>query len=285
VRTLYKYLEPNRTDVLREGRIRFTQPAQFNDPFESRPYLGGLLDSETMERVSKLEAKRLGMPDEMRREIMERSQSPDRKRIVTELMMQILGGAIGPVTSGILSLTEKYDNLLMWAHYAAQHTGYVIEIDMAHEFWKAFDGANVERGPDALRKVAYSEHRPGRGGVGLSVTDVYFTKSVKWAYEQEWRILRNVGDADHTMNIEGKLPIYLYSFPKESVKTILLGCRVSDTLRESVLEIVRTTPEYAKTTVYEGEIDDADFKINFNEIWSAKVSRGTARIGVGRDRE
>jgi hypothetical protein len=63
--------------------------------------------------------------------------------------------------------------------------------------------------------------------------------------------------------MESGLPISLYDFPKESLKTILLGCRPSDTLRESVLEIVRNTPEYAKTAIYKGEIDDADFKINF----------------------
>ena len=34
---LYKYLTPARLDVLEGRRIRFTQPAAFNDPFEFRP--------------------------------------------------------------------------------------------------------------------------------------------------------------------------------------------------------------------------------------------------------
>jgi hypothetical protein len=34
---LYKYLQPARLDVLEQKRIRFTQPADFNDPFEFRP--------------------------------------------------------------------------------------------------------------------------------------------------------------------------------------------------------------------------------------------------------
>jgi hypothetical protein len=33
----YKYLHPSRIDVLRDNRIRFTQPAALNDPFESNP--------------------------------------------------------------------------------------------------------------------------------------------------------------------------------------------------------------------------------------------------------
>jgi len=34
---LYKYLQPTRLDVLKHKRIRFTQPGDFNDPFEFRP--------------------------------------------------------------------------------------------------------------------------------------------------------------------------------------------------------------------------------------------------------
>src|SRR6267143_2452548 len=34
---LYKYLQPDRVDLLKHRRIRFTQPGDFNDPFEFRP--------------------------------------------------------------------------------------------------------------------------------------------------------------------------------------------------------------------------------------------------------
>ena len=36
---LYKYLPPDRIDALNRARIRFTQPDQLNDPFESRPVM------------------------------------------------------------------------------------------------------------------------------------------------------------------------------------------------------------------------------------------------------
>jgi hypothetical protein len=34
---LYKHLQPARVDLLKHRRIRFTQPGDFNDPFEFRP--------------------------------------------------------------------------------------------------------------------------------------------------------------------------------------------------------------------------------------------------------
>ena len=39
----YKYLPPERIDVLRDLSIRFTQPSAQNDPFEFRPISGFLL--------------------------------------------------------------------------------------------------------------------------------------------------------------------------------------------------------------------------------------------------
>ena len=43
---LYKYLAPNRTDVLKNQMIRFTQHASLNDPFEMKPYAETLADDE-----------------------------------------------------------------------------------------------------------------------------------------------------------------------------------------------------------------------------------------------
>jgi hypothetical protein len=43
---LYKYLIPARLDVLERRRIRFTQPAAFNDPFEFKPYIESAASQE-----------------------------------------------------------------------------------------------------------------------------------------------------------------------------------------------------------------------------------------------
>lgn len=46
---LYKYVSPERTDVLKNWLIRFTQPTSFNDPFETFPYLQSLGTPEQYE--------------------------------------------------------------------------------------------------------------------------------------------------------------------------------------------------------------------------------------------
>ncbi|MGB4117445.1 MAG: hypothetical protein WBK51_12965 [Polaromonas sp.] len=40
--SLYKYLHPDRTDVLRNQSIRFSSPAVLNDPFELKPHLAAI---------------------------------------------------------------------------------------------------------------------------------------------------------------------------------------------------------------------------------------------------
>src|SRR6266700_134946 len=45
---LYKYLPPERIDVLRNRRIRFTQPADFNDPFEFRPVIKEITSEDSV---------------------------------------------------------------------------------------------------------------------------------------------------------------------------------------------------------------------------------------------
>ena len=43
---LYKYLHPDRIDVLRNRFIRYSSPAALNDPFELKPHLAALATSE-----------------------------------------------------------------------------------------------------------------------------------------------------------------------------------------------------------------------------------------------
>ena len=46
---LYKYLQPARVDVLLHIQIRFTQPGDFNDPFEFRPNICALASNDEVQ--------------------------------------------------------------------------------------------------------------------------------------------------------------------------------------------------------------------------------------------
>jgi DUF2971 family protein len=93
---------------------------------------------------------------------------------------------------GLLSLTEKNDEILMWSHYAEGHTGFCLEFDSC-----IFD-------PELLKQVTYSNDvykvhcRVDQKEQGIIVpvdTDEYLigicnTKKTDWQYEKEWRDVR-----------------------------------------------------------------------------------------------
>ena len=260
MKILYKYLVPDRLDVLRNARIRYSQPPVFNDPFESRPHIVGMPPMDLMEKVSRIEQERIGFDEETRQSVLKISRDPERARQVYGMMLNFMTGTIG-----VLSLTEKCDNLLMWAHYAFEHTGFVLGFDTTHEYWNHFDDKKPRTG--VLRKLNYSEKRPTLQHMAeMTLIDIYFSKSLEWAYEQEWRVFKTLDRATQILNEQAKYPVYLFDFPRESVSEIVIGCRATDDFQKSVVELVRATPEYAKTRVLRAEIDDAEFKLIFHEF-------------------
>jgi hypothetical protein len=48
---IYKYLSPERMDVLSRCRIRYTQPGAFNDPFEVKPYVTTISNVDAAESM------------------------------------------------------------------------------------------------------------------------------------------------------------------------------------------------------------------------------------------
>jgi len=260
---LYKYMPPARTDVLRDGRIRYTQPMVFNDPFESKPHVASMPARELMERVSKSESERMQLSDQERRAILKAAEDPEHYAKVEAAMMMMMGTMVG-----VLSLTEKCSNLLMWAHYAAEHTGFVIGFDTTHGYWNNFGDEKGNDHVGVLRKVDYSEKRPSIAHLAkMTLAETYFAKSIEWEYEQEWRVFRGMERADHIIELSDDAPpICLFNFPKESVSEIVLGCRSTEALHNAVVGILRSSPEYAKTTLMRAEIDEAEFKLNFKPL-------------------
>ena len=49
---IYKFFSQNRIDqVLNDSMLRLTQPSELNDPFEIRPYIEGLINSNIIENI------------------------------------------------------------------------------------------------------------------------------------------------------------------------------------------------------------------------------------------
>jgi hypothetical protein len=274
---LYKYFAPQRIDVLTHRRIRYTQPGAFNDPFEVKPYVAKFADDAAAERtVDQI------LPEEIRK-AYEQLPAEIRAVIPYEAFLKIatqgresLRGQFGVMLSqytpmlrrvmeekfnellGILSLTEKPDNLLMWSHYAASHAGFVIGFNSSHDYFDQRKSPSDEF--RHLRKVEYRAVRPNAPLSELDGIDVFLVKSTEWEYEQEWRIMRPLSDAADTIPDE-PFPICLFEFSPAAVTDVILGARMRDTDRSTIRDALKSSPEFAHVEIFNALPHEIEFKI------------------------
>lgn len=126
----------------------------------------------------------------------------------------------------MLCLSATPDNLLMWAHYAQSHEGFVIGFNAEHEF------LTCPKRSYWPRKVVYQELRPS---VVVSNTEfnpivAYFTKSKHWEYEDEYRVIRKPEGIMPLGSDQNRFPIYLFDLPASAINEVVVGCRCSSNL-------------------------------------------------------
>lgn len=252
---LYKYLPPERIDVLQGCLIAFTPPRLFNDPFEAEP----VFPSDAPEAIVLFEETRL-----RRAKLTKEEESALQARIdaiqnahgLSRIELEQAASSVG-----VLSLSEKRDCPLMWAHYTAQHTGFVIGFDTAHPAWVASGRLNGP--PGEPRKVMYSADRPNPAAMNdVTPEHIWYTKSSEWAYEHEWRVTRWISSrAVKTVKGASGDEIPLHEFPPEALRDVILGQRADESLEFMILELV-TKPPYESVNVLRAELDSRRFRLN-----------------------
>lgn len=159
---------------------------------------------------------------------------------------------------GILSLTTKFDNLLMWAHYSNEHKGFVVEFDSENDFFKMKDDNYIYKG---IQKVNYSKIRPHKFLIENEWEEIFLTKSEEWSYENEYRIIQRLQDAD-----EVKGNISLFKFPKEMIQAIYCGCNMNTLKKERIIEIIKNDNELNHIKVFEMKLSDKYYELECIQV-------------------
>lgn len=234
---LYKYMS-NRS-FLGNLKVRFTQPCELNDPRELAPniqirnpikyatqivnrnFQAGYLRM-LLEHPSMTPEEAFGRCVSASKELIGRyaSGDEDANKLIFDSIMKITNRTIG-----VFSLTEFNNNELMWAHYAASHTGYVVGLDMDNEFFRRREGDPKTCGE--LTNVIYSDTPPtvyvDPGTLDIP-RELFFTKTTKWSYEHEWRLIRQLENADEV--VDGR--VHLFSMPREAIVSLTFGAKFPD---------------------------------------------------------
>lgn len=279
---LYKYVTFDTLHKILEGRIRFTPPGQFNDPFEIPGImaaevrtrfagLGGLM-TQTQDIVSGLVSSPFSVPaaahtlplDYYFLRASNDSEQQGRQLSDEEIQQEILS-RIQTIDStyGILSLTKTNKNLLMWAHYADDHRGAVIELGLDDEFLYQ-DDPNRK----FARAVQYSTKRATIPIDEDILMEHFFVKSPEWRYEQEFRVIRRLEHADDVIKPDDDLAIHLFTMPPEYIKHVFIGVRTESAALEEVLPVISTTADLNHIKCSRAHLDPAHFAFQFIDVGS-----------------
>jgi hypothetical protein len=211
--SLYKYVDVAGLRRILQGSIRFTPPSAFNDPFELLPEM--VMPADEPERrinVSfDIRAKRRHPPVGDVQDVPDNWGASDA---TSRDIVQQLNGLIG-----IFCLSKKNDSLLMWAHYADNYAGAVVEFDGSHEIFS--DQIDVEYKPLRPKKhisTYVAAHEP------IPVLELC-VKSDQWEYEREVRVVRCLSGCEKVGQDKRGFPIYIQRIPDACIKSIILGER------------------------------------------------------------
>ena len=288
----FKYYAANIAKiVLATQKVRWNSPLNFNDPFDCFFSIEPKFDHSLA--TKKLREKLL--------EILFQNEEPDLhpqnpyflsiaelRRIAKymprekfkKLTQPVFETFLGSWDSLILSTRENWkrdasdlrlfcvcetnDNLLLWSHYADNHTGVAFQFECV---------AELDVPLLAAKPVIYSDEAPGMAtenewmqfAVALSpaltngnIWDrLVTTKARVWEYEKEWRA---ISERRHYEN-DGYEDVTFH--PKE-ISKVFFGCQMTDPNKKDVLSLLAGM--FAHVEAYQARQHPKKYQLEFDRI-------------------
>lgn len=291
---LYKYVAPDRIDILANRLIRFTQVTDFNDPFEVVPHVAAFLpvdhedayfaqfETDAQRMLEEAVERRLGaagLPLALKDLALRHSGLTGSS--VVNLMKTLLPNVINQMTPtfgrefqqrfgerfGILSLNEIPTSLLMWGHYGDCHRGFVIEFDSSSTF---FSTCAARGAIGRLAKVVYAAERPAIIAYDPSlpveeyadrlIRDVLLTKGLDWEYEQEWRMVLPLDDPQNFPHTTSER-LHLFPLPSTAITAVILAARASDATARGIRALLSGSRDFTHVELRQARTSDTRYAV------------------------
>jgi len=244
-----------------EGKLYFSSPRNFNDPFDTKAvsdYASGS-DEEIREFFIQnfMFIGKLGYDAaayEFDKVVRERGFKEIKKIVdINDATRSFIDADIG-----ICSLSKLKDNNPMWAHYSDSHKGFCVEY---HSYGlvvllKGLQKIRLFNTPIIINEVQYKNNvpliNPYHDDSSLKVDQQFFTKTMDWAYEKEWRIINPDG-------VDAKLKL-----PSEIITGIYFGLKAT---KENIKEAIDISEkEIGDLKYYQAVENKKETKIEFQKI-------------------
>lgn len=274
-RRIYKYraFSGRVLDMLVADRLYFSDPADFNDPLDSRPNVEGDIPAAELERIlsrlvelrieaemtiaaSSLKYRGPKTIDHIARHSRKRADSLINKIrynardpayemedpehfLLTQYLEEELLRRYG---IGIVSCGSRATCPLMWSHYGDQHrgicAGYSVPDDAVSKLKKiAYGGSrNVKASDvDAMTREPAARQRVDEA--------VLLRKARSWNYEREWRLIGNRGLQESSLELE----------------EVIFGIRCNSPVKYTIFRALENRPR--RVQVYEMREQRGTFRL------------------------
>jgi Protein of unknown function (DUF2971) len=229
-KTIYKYRDwanDNHKRILTENEIYLSSPGDFNDPYDCK-IATHFLSLDNPDKVKQyIEARRPESDlDEKGIAILE-----ERLNNISEYwdMFQALEFTMIDQHYGVLSLSARWDSILMWSHYANFHKGFCV-------------GFNEEKMRtsglfDCGGLVKYSDDFPLIDPHANEIDKMFLQtqyKAKNWEYEEEYRLSKLFYPSAPTINQRVK------KINSEFIEEVILGMGISHQYSFEIQAICKT---------------------------------------------
>jgi hypothetical protein len=129
---------------------------------------------------------------------------------------------------GLLCFSRNWDNLLLWSHYAASHTGLCLGFDIRDDSSAASVYMDVHYQPNLLKIRDVND-------VNLDLASRWLrTKHESWSYEQEVRIIVEVSEPPDEKGL-----YWVLFGPELQLREVIIGAQCSKNDANEVSEVLK----------------------------------------------
>jgi hypothetical protein len=264
----FKYLAPDRFDVLESQKVRFSPPSALNDPFEllfgtdflDDPEKSKWLETDVGTRQylrhqekSKAEGRSPRYTEEQFRTAAAEKVSKMKDKLKA-VAIESHKGQISVFRIFCLTSVPPHGakSLPLWTYYSDGHKGMALEFDAKHP-WVDYKCPGSDDPYSGI--VRYSERR-----VQYSdplTPDFVFTKAECWRHEGEYRVLRHL---DTAKDLDRSKIDSLVAFPTMALVSVTLGINSPQILVEKVQAVLQEA-RYKHIKLNYAEIDRDSFSV------------------------
>lgn len=264
----YKYVTiEDARKILQNNTFRATPPNELNDPFELLP---GSFSGCSKEDIRKEVMQRPEVFFDMAKDLQLFKDIGDfiEKINKNEAFMDnvvsvffdsdsLMNKCIDSVREfsrniGLICFSKNKSNILMWSHYANNHTGVIIGVEsmLFSKLWIKVD------------------YQPKRFEIPVSIVErkknpfaVLERKSLDWQYEEEYRTVAILSDCKYALDSSKKSgKIYLYPFDKEAIKEVVFGINTPDNEKQILINELKSN--YSSSVVIKkAELHKTEYKL------------------------